>query len=130
MTKDKLILASQSPRRLELLKQITDQFKVVSSSVEEKIDYGVELNDLTLYQTANYCQNDARLTYNLTGFNNDLLMNLLIVISRIARMPIDDISRMGVSQWIRSLLYYEHRQNGILIPRRQELDNRSSLPFP
>ncbi len=93
---------------------------------EEKIDYGVELNDLTLYQTANYCQNDARLTYNLTAFNNDLLMNLLIVISRIARMPIDDISRMGVSQWIRSLLYYEHRQNGILIPRRQELDNRSS----
>jgi len=93
---------------------------------EEKIDYGVELNDLTLYQTANYCQNDARLTYNLTSFNNDLLMNLLIVISRIARMPIDDISRMGVSQWIRSLLYYEHRRNGILIPRRQELDNKSS----
>jgi len=93
---------------------------------EEKIDYGVELNDLTLYQTANYCQNDARLTYNLTAFNNDLLMNLLIVISRIARMPIDDISRMGVSQWIRSLLYYEHRKNGILIPRRQELDNKSS----
>jgi len=93
---------------------------------EKKIDYGVELGDLTLYQTANYCQNDARLTYNLTGFNNDLLMNLLIVISRIARMPIDDISRMGVSQWIRSLLYYEHRKNGILIPRRQELDNKSS----
>jgi len=93
---------------------------------EEKIDYGVELDDLTLYQTGKYCQNDARLTYNLTAFNNDLLMNLLIVISRIARMPIDDISRMGVSQWIRSLLYYEHRKNGILIPRRQELDNRSS----
>lgn len=93
---------------------------------EEKIDYGVELDDLTLYQTAKYCQNDARLTYNLTSFNNDLLMNLLVVISRIARMPIDDISRMGVSQWIRSLLYYEHRNNGILIPRRQELDNKSS----
>ena len=93
---------------------------------EKKIDYGVELDDLTLYQTANYCQNDARLTYKLTSFNNDLLMNLLVVISRIARMPIDDISRMGVSQWIRSLLYYEHRNNGILIPRRQELDNKSS----
>ena len=93
---------------------------------EEKIDYGVELDDLTLYQTAIYCQNDARLTYKLTSFNNDLLMNLLVVISRIARMPIDDISRMGVSQWIRSLLYYEHRNNGILIPRRQELDNKSS----
>ena len=93
---------------------------------EKKIDYGIELNDLSLYQTAKYCQNDARLTYNLTSFNNDLLMNLLIVISRIARMPIDDISRMGVSQWIRSLLYYEHRQNGILIPKRDELEKRSS----
>ena len=93
---------------------------------EEKIDYGIALDDLTLYQTAKYCQNDARLTYNLTSFNNDLLMNLFVVISRIARMPIDDISRMGVSQWIRSLLYYEHRNNGILIPRRQELDNKSS----
>ena len=93
---------------------------------EEKIDYGVELSELTLYQTAKYCQNDARITYNLTSFNNDLLMNLLIVISRIARMPIDDISRMGVSQWIRSLLYYEHRKNGILIPRRDDLDKRSA----
>jgi septum formation protein len=37
----KLILASQSPRRLELLKQITDQFEVVPSSVEEKLDYGL-----------------------------------------------------------------------------------------
>ena len=93
---------------------------------EKKIDYGIELGDLTLYQTAKYCQNDARLTYKLTSFDNDLLMNLLIVISRIARMPIDDISRMGVSQWIRSLLYFEHRKNGSLIPRRDELDSRSS----
>ena len=37
----KLILASQSPRRLELLKQVTDQFEVVPSSVEEKLDYGL-----------------------------------------------------------------------------------------
>ena len=41
MTKKKLILASQSPRRLELLKQITSQFEVMPSSVEEKFDYGL-----------------------------------------------------------------------------------------
>ena len=93
---------------------------------EKKIDYGMDIGDLTLYQTAKYCQNDARLTYKLTSFDDDLLMNLLVVISRIARMPIDDISRMGVSQWIRSLLYFEHRKNGSLIPRRDELDKRSS----
>ena len=92
---------------------------------ESKLDYGVELDQLTNYQLANYCYNDARLTYRLTSFNNDLLMNLLVVISRIARMPIDDIARMGVSQWIRSLLYYEQRQRNALIPRREELDSKS-----
>ena len=93
---------------------------------EEKIDHGVEIDDMTYYQIAKYCQNDARLTYKLTSFNDDLLMNLLVVITRIARMPIDDIARMGVSQWIRSLMYYEHRKNNLLIPRRTELDNKSA----
>ena len=93
---------------------------------EGKIDEGVEIDNMTYYQIAKYCQNDARLTYKLTSFNNDLLMNLLIVITRIARMPIDDIARMGVSQWIRSLMYYEHRKNNFLIPRRMELDKKST----
>jgi len=93
---------------------------------ESKINYGIDLESLNLYQTANYCFNDARLTHKLTSFNNDLLMNLLVVIARIARMPIDDIARMGVSQWIRSLLYYEHRQRNALIPRRAELETKSA----
>ncbi len=92
---------------------------------KEKIDYGLELDQLTLYQTANYCYNDALLTYELTSFNNDLLMNMLVIISRIGRMPIDDIARMGVSQWIRSLFYYEHRKRNCLIPKREELERRS-----
>ena len=92
---------------------------------KEKIDYGISLEDLTLYQTANYCYNDALLTYELTSFNDDLLMNLLVIIARIGRMPVDDIARLGVSQWIRSLLYYEHRQRNALIPKREELQKRS-----
>ena len=93
---------------------------------EEKIGHDVEIDEMTYYQIAKYCQNDARLTYKLTSFNNELLMNLLVVITRIARMPIDDIARMGVSQWIRSLMYYEHRKNNLLIPRRSELDKKSA----
>ena len=92
---------------------------------KEKIDYGLEFDELTLYQTANYCYNDALLTYELTSFNGDLLMNLLVIIARIGRMPIDDIARLGVSQWIRSLLYYEHRHRNCLIPKREELQRRS-----
>ncbi len=92
---------------------------------ESKLEYDGDLNDLSLYELANYCFNDARLTEKLTSFNNDLLMDLLVVITRIGRMPIDDISRMGVSQWIRSLFYYEHRTHGFLIPRREELEQKS-----
>ena len=92
---------------------------------KEKIDYGLEFDELSLFQTANYCYNDALLTYELTSFNSELLMKLLIIIARIGRMPIDDIARMGVSQWIRSLLYYEHRKRNCLIPKRQELERRS-----
>lgn len=91
---------------------------------EKKLDYGVPLDDLTPEQLASYCYNDARLTYMLTSFGGDLLMKLLVVISRIARMPIDDIARLGVSQWIRSLLYYEHRRHNMLIPKRDDLNAR------
>ena len=92
---------------------------------KEKIDYGLDFDELSLYQTAHYCYNDALLTYELTSFNKDLTMDLLVIIARIGRMPIDDIARMGVSQWIRSLLYYEHRRRNCLIPKRDELQKRS-----
>ena len=92
---------------------------------KEKIDYGLEFHELTLYQTANYCYNDALLTYELTSFNKDLLMDLLVIIARIGRLPMDDVARLGVSQWIRSLLYYEHRRRNYLIPKREELQRRS-----
>ncbi len=92
---------------------------------KEKIDYGLKFDEMTLYQTANYCYHDALLTYELTSFNGDILMNLLVIISRIGRMPIDDIARLGVSQWIRSLLYYEHRIRDCIIPRKDELAKRT-----
>ena len=92
---------------------------------KEKIDYGLEFDELSLYQTANYCYNDALLTYELTSFNKDLLIDILVIIARIGRMPMDDIARLGVSQWIRSLLYYEHRRRNCLIPKREDLQKRS-----
>lgn len=90
-----------------------------------KVDYGLKFDEMTLYQTANYCYHDALLTYDLTCFNGDILMNLLVIISRIGRMPMDDIARLGVSQWIRSLLYYEHRVRKCIIPKKDELARRT-----
>lgn len=42
----KIILASQSPRRKALLKQIGLNFEVIVSNFEEKIEYGLKPNEL------------------------------------------------------------------------------------
>jgi len=87
---------------------------------ETKIDHGKDINTLNHYEIANYCWNDARLTLKLTTYDNDLVINLLILICRISRMNIDELSRVRISQWIKNLLYYEHRRKGELIPKLPE----------
>ena len=55
------------------------------------------------------------------GGNDSLLMKMVLVIARIARMPMNDVVRLGVSNWIRSMIFYDHRRIGALIPRSDEL---------
>lgn len=93
---------------------------------DSKLDIDLNISDLPMQRLAEYCLKDAELTFRLTSFGNDLLMKLLIVIARIARLSLDDVSRFGVNQWIRGMLYYEHRKNNILIPRREELAAKGS----
>ena len=45
----KIVLASQSPRRVELLKEISAQFKVAPSSIEEKVDIGLRPEENAKY---------------------------------------------------------------------------------
>ena len=92
---------------------------------KEKIDYGVDFAKMTQRQNARYCHNDALLTYELTTFNSGQVMDLLVMGSRIGRISMDTAARVGVSQWIRSLMYYEHRRNGYLIPRAEDLERRT-----
>lgn len=91
---------------------------------DNKIDFDGDISDLPTVKLAEYCLKDADLTYRLTSFNDNLLIKLLVVISRIARLPVDDVSRFGVNQWIRGLLYYEHRLKNALIPKRDELSSK------
>ncbi|HSQ53620.1 MAG TPA: type B DNA-directed DNA polymerase, partial [Acidobacteriota bacterium] len=51
----------------------------------------------------------------------NLVMKLILALSRIARMPMEDVSRQGVSRWIRNFLYFEHRQRGMLIPNAEDI---------
>ncbi|MDQ3970172.1 MAG: DNA-directed DNA polymerase I [Thermoproteota archaeon] len=93
---------------------------------DSKIEFDGDISDLPIQKLAEYCLKDADLTFRLTSFNDNLLMKLLVVISRISRLSIDDVARFGVNQWIRGMLYYEHRQRQALIPRRDELQAKGS----
>ena len=93
---------------------------------DSKVDFEGNISDLPIEKLAEYCLKDADLTFRLTSFNENLLMKLIIIISRISRMSIEDITRFGVNQWIRSLMFFEHRQQNILIPRREELQKKGT----
>ncbi|MDQ3984461.1 MAG: DNA-directed DNA polymerase I, partial [Thermoproteota archaeon] len=93
---------------------------------DSKVEFDGDISDLPIQKLAEYCLKDADLTFRLTSFNDNLLMKLLVVISRISRLSIDDVARFGVNQWIRGMLYYEHRQRQALIPRRDELQAKGS----
>ncbi len=90
----------------------------------EKIPFEGNIGELPLLKLADYNFNDSELTYLLTSANDSLLMKMLLVISRIAKMPMNDVARLGVSNWTRSMLYYDHRRVGALIPRSDELAKR------
>ncbi len=93
---------------------------------ESKYEFEGDISELPIDRLAQYCMKDADLTFRLTSFNDNLLMRLLVVISRIGRMSIEDIARFGVNQWIRGMLYYEHRRQNALIPRRDELQAKGT----
>ncbi|HXV45589.1 MAG TPA: DNA-directed DNA polymerase I [Nitrososphaera sp.] len=93
---------------------------------DTKVEFEGDIADLPIQKLAEYCLKDADLTYRLTSFNDNLLMRLLVVIARIGRLSVDDIARFGVNQWIRGILYYEHRQRNELIPSRSELEAKGT----
>lgn len=86
-----------------------------------KIAIEKPIGELSGEELARYCFQDALLVHELLTMDNELVLKLLVVLSRISRMPIEDVCRHGVSGWIKSLLYFEHRRRGYLIPRHDEL---------
>jgi len=76
---------------------------------------------MSYYDLIKYCTNDADLTLELTTFNNNIVMNLILVLQRMSRMPIENVCRKAVSSWIRTFMMYEHRKRNILIPNPEEI---------
>jgi len=88
---------------------------------QAKIKIAKPLSELSYGKLAEYCLNDAEITLKLTAYDDDLVMKLLLVLTRVSRMPMEDVSRLGVSRWIRSFMQYEHRRRGMLIPNKEDI---------
>jgi DNA polymerase I len=87
----------------------------------EKIELEKGLGELTYTELAKYCFRDSEITFKLTDFEDELVMKLILVLARISSMPMEDVSRQGVSRWIRNFLQREHRHRNMLIPTPQEI---------
>ncbi|AEM39573.1 DNA polymerase B region [Pyrolobus fumarii 1A] len=88
---------------------------------EHKIPVETSISDLTASELAAYNFRDAMLTLKLLTFNNYLVWKLVILLMRISKLPLEDVTRSQVSAWIRNLFYWEHRRRGLLIPRKEDL---------
>ena len=86
-----------------------------------KIEFEKPISELSYTELAEYNLRDSEITLNLTTFNDNLVMKLILALSRISRMPMEDVSRQGVSRWIRNFLYFEHRQRSMLIPNAEDI---------
>jgi DNA polymerase I len=91
---------------------ILNRGKMETSAPISEIDYG---------ELATYCLNDSDITLELTRFEDDLVMKLVTALSRISYMSLEDVSRQGVSSWIRSMMYCHHRKREYFIPRADEI---------
>mgnify|MGYP000247527190 CR=1 FL=1 len=89
---------------------------------ERKIEVaGGDISSLSLERLARYCFRDAHITYKLGRALGPNLMRLLVLFSRISKLPLEDVARQGISQWIRSMIYFEYRRRGWLIPNREDI---------
>ena len=89
---------------------------------EAKHELKKHISEVSLDELAFYNYKDAELTLRLLRDNNKLVWNLIILIMRISKLGLEDMTRTNISLWIKGLLYWEHRRRGWLIPNRKELE--------
>ncbi len=87
----------------------------------EKIHLEKTFGELSYNELAAYCLRDSEITYKLTSFEDDSAMKLILVLTRISSMPMEDVSRQGVSRWIRNFMHREHRKRNMLIPNAEDI---------
>ena len=88
----------------------------------EKIKFGEKaIGELNYTEMAAYCFRDSEIAFKLTAFEDELAMKLILALTRVSSMPMEDVSRQGVSRWIRNFMQREHRHRNMLIPNPEDI---------
>jgi len=94
-----------------------------------KILHEEDIGRLDLLTLVKYNLRDAELTLQLTLFSEELLWKLILLLMRISKLGLEDVTRTTVSVWIKNLFYWEHRRRGILIPRKEDIRRLKGKKF-
>jgi len=76
---------------------------------------------LGISKLVEYNYRDAEVTLSLVAWKNFLTWKLLILLSRLTKTGIEELSRTQISNWIRNMLYWEHRRRNYLIPKQEDI---------
>ena len=82
---------------------------------------GEEIEEMSLFDLIYYNWKDSDITFQLTTFDDAIVLKLLILFCRMTKLPLHDFYRNSISPWIRNMLYFEHRQRNCLIPRKEDI---------
>jgi DNA polymerase I len=86
-----------------------------------KLELSDDISSLPYYELAHYCWQDTNITLQITQFDDNLLLRLIILLMRVSRLSMEDVTRLGISSWIQSLFRQEHRAHDYLIPRQIDI---------
>lgn len=94
---------------------------------KHKIEITHNFGELSYAELGEYCIRDTELTFELTDFDDEVVPKLMTVFMRISNLPMEDVTRLMVSQWIRSFIYHEHRRRNILIPWVEDIKTKGEI---
>ncbi len=88
---------------------------------ESKVKIEMGVSALSLCDLVRYNLGDAELTLKLVTSNNKLVWKLMVLIMRVSKLGLEEVTRRKVSAWVKSLLFWEHRRRGYLIPNQSDI---------
>ncbi len=92
-----------------------------------KLELSTDISKLSYYELAHYCWLDSNITLRITSYNDNLVLRLIILLMRISRLSMEDVTRLGISSWIQSLFRQVHRTRHALIPRQIDIESMKSI---